>query len=202
MTQGEFANHRGISQQRVSVLVRSGVIPTADGKILVAEADRVLDARRNLDRSGRAYQATLEAVDGDEAADSDNVIPLQEALRRKTAAQARLLETELQEKQGDLVDRETVLKEWEKVLMACKLKLEAIGYKNAKMLAVETDPRQCQRIIDDSVRDALDELTRYNSASRPGRAGAQDTEAGGAAQHQPVGRPGKDAQPRKQRRAR
>lgn len=96
--------------------------------------------------------------------ESADGISLYEAQRRRTLAQAKQEEIKAQTLAGELVDRETINKEWIKTAAAIRNKLLAIPTKTAPLvLAVKTLP-EVKRILEDQIYEALAELSTVRLA--------------------------------------
>jgi len=85
-----------------------------------------------------------------------------EARTRKVTAEAEIAELELAKIQGTLVSADDVVKAWEDVLGALKAKLLSIPTKGAPVISTETDTPVCQRILEDLINEALEELSNYD----------------------------------------
>lgn len=85
-----------------------------------------------------------------------------EARTRKVTAEAEIAELELAKIQGTLVSADDVVKAWEDVLGALKAKLLSVPTKGAPVISTETDTPVCQRILEDLINEALEELSNYD----------------------------------------
>lgn len=150
----------------------------------------------------------IERIRGD--ADPGNVVSLQEARRRKTAAEAGQAELDLARAAGSLVAVDDVERMVGDMIANFRAKSLAIPTKAAPQLAPEKTIRKCRDILERFIHECLLELA-FPGAGAPGGAGgdgaedrAPDTDSRPAAQvdGKPMGRPGKKTKPRKQRRAR
>jgi hypothetical protein len=123
-----------------------------------------------------------------------------EARTRKVNAEAEIAELELAQVHGRLVVAEDVVSAWTDVLGAVKARLMSVASKAAPVVSSETNPGMCQQIIEDLVREALEELSGYEPQISPTTATVERPEEGdGGAQAAPkakrrrVGRPKKTA---------
>ena len=128
-----------------------------------------------------------------------------EARTRKVNAEAEIAELELAKVRGELVVVDDVIKAWETVLMAVKAKMMSVPTKAAPVVASEGEAGKCQAVIEDLVREALEELENYDTKSSPTDAnversedGAEGDEAAAPAKRQRVGRPRKTTRLAKQ----
>lgn len=101
----------------------------------------------------REQQAAL-AASGDLSA-----MDIDEAKRRKLAAEAAIVEIELDKARGELVEVSVVMEAVGKGLDACRSRLLSIGSKIAPDIALETDAATVKEIVDDAVHEALDEIS-------------------------------------------
>ena len=131
-----------------------------------------------------------------------NGTPYDRARTRKVTAEASIAELELAKVKGDLVTAEDVVTAWEDVLGAVKGKLLSIPTKAAPIIAAESEPAVCQRICEDLILEALEELSNYDpkidatrttTTSEPSEEGDGDAEATKKGKRKRVGRPKKTA---------
>ena len=123
-----------------------------------------------------------------------------EARTRKVNAEAEIAELELAQVHGQLVVAEDVISAWADVLGAVKARLMSVASKAAPVVSSETNPGMCQQIIEDLVREALEELSGYDpqisattaTVERP-EEGDEGAEAAPKAKRRRVGRPKKTA---------
>ena len=85
-----------------------------------------------------------------------------EARTRKVNAEAEIAELELAQVRGKLVDVADVIAAWETVLQTVKGKILNVPSKAAPIVASESEAGKCQAIIEDLVREALEELENYD----------------------------------------
>lgn len=123
-----------------------------------------------------------------------------EARTRKVNAEAEIAELELEQVHGRLVAVEDVIAAWSDVLGAVKGRLMSVAAKAAPVVASEPNAGACQQVIEDLLREALEELNGYApevsattatvDRAEDGDAGAQ---ASAPAKRRRVGRPRKTA---------
>jgi hypothetical protein len=92
----------------------------------------------------------------------------EEARARKVAAEAQIAELELAKVQGELVIAEDVVSAWADTLAGLKAKLVSIPSKAAPIVASDDSAGGCQKVIEDLVREALEELANYDPKIDPG----------------------------------
>jgi hypothetical protein len=122
------------------------------------------------------------------------------ARARKMEADAQMAELELLQAKGKLVPAEDVAGAWVDVLAAMKARLLALPSVCAPVCATETELATVQSILENQVREALDELSSYKPHEHAGRTsvtdggdngGNADAKAAAAPKRGRVGRPRK-----------
>lgn len=88
-------------------------------------------------------------------------LDIDEARRRKTAAEAALAELELARQRGEVVEIGVVQAVIGDQLSACRAKLLGIPTKMGRMVAPLTDVRECTALLEAAQREALDELVGW-----------------------------------------
>ena len=123
-----------------------------------------------------------------------------EARTRKVNAEAEIAELELAQVRGKLVDVADVIAAWETVLQTVKGKILNVPSKAAPIVASESEAGKCQAIIEDLVREALEELENYDPEKDATEANVGSGEEGDesaaptpSANRKRVGRPRKTA---------
>lgn len=124
-----------------------------------------------------------------------------EARTRKVNAEAEIAELELAKVRGELVIAEDVVKAWDDVLAALKGKLLSIPTKAAPVVSAEPEAGSCQKILEDLINEALEELSNYEpridptaaTPSQPSEEADTGTQAAAAPKRKRVGRPKKTA---------
>ena len=96
------------------------------------------------------------------------------ARARKMEADPQMAELELLQAKGKLVPAEDVAGAWEDVLAAMKARLLALPSVCAPVCATETELAAVQSILENQVREALDELSSYQPHEHAGRASVSD----------------------------
>lgn len=90
-------------------------------------------------------------------------LPFEEGRRRKMAADAALSELDLAKARGEYVSIGVAEQVIGEQLTRCRTRLLEMPTIVSPMVAVEDDVNECREIIDDAVRDALNELVGYGS---------------------------------------
>lgn len=99
-----------------------------------------------------------------------------EARTRKVNAEAEIAELELKKIHAELVNADDVVQAWTDVLGSVKSRLLSIPTKAAPVVAAESNAGMCQKIIEDLIQEALEELSRYEPTISPTQATASETE--------------------------
>ena len=97
------------------------------------------------------------------------------ARARKMEADAQMAELELLQAKRKLVAAEDVAGAWVEVLAAMKAKMLALPSICAPICATETDLPTIQSILENQVREALDELSSYQPHQHAGRTVVTDS---------------------------
>jgi hypothetical protein len=145
----------------VSNWKRKGLLTlSAAGLVDVVRSDRALDARPTTYRGGRTSRRAIAEADAETSVIGDNTgdNTLAEAQRRKELALAKMRELDLAIKEGRYVLRQEVLEAVQSEYSIVRECLLSIPGKCADRLVGRTR-REIFNIIDDEVRDALDELS-------------------------------------------
>lgn len=116
---------------------------------LEAEAARKASEplRRRLEAAERA------------APDPEDDTTEREARRRKRLAEARLLELDLKEREGELLSRSDVEAGWIALASATRTRILAAPNKLGQVVAQETEASVCAELIRAELHDALQELS-------------------------------------------
>ena len=97
------------------------------------------------------------------------------ARARKMEADAQMAELELLQAKRKLVASDDVAGAWVEVLAAMKAKLLALPSICAPICATETDLPTIQSILENQIREALDELSAYQPHQHAGRTVVTDS---------------------------
>lgn len=122
------------------------------------------------------------------------------ARARKMEADAQMAELELLQAKGKLVPAEDVAGAWTDVLSAMKARLLALPSVCAPVCATETELATVQSILENQVREALDELSSYQPHEHAGRTSVTeggDSVSNGNAETAAKVKRGKVGRPRK-----
>lgn len=169
-----YAAHAGISKQAAAEqLKRVGIdyFQPFDH----AEADRRRAAARHADRAPFAAPITYGAPDAnDERVDPETAKDptfIQSQARRELY-KANLMELEYRRAVGELIEVADVDKEWFRIGRMIRDTLRTIAPRLSAQLASESDPFQCERMIDREVDRALEVLeSRIQTADEDGEEG-------------------------------
>lgn len=95
------------------------------------------------------------------ATTAEGVLDFHEEKARLTKMQADKAEMEVKELAGELVRVEELIDAWHEILMDCKGKILSIPSKLATLVADIENPAEAQELIEDHLREALEELSEY-----------------------------------------
>lgn len=135
LTQQQYADHLGLSQQAVSKMIRAGRIPTVHGRIDRDAADAAL------------------AIDSETGGE----MTLAEAMRRKEAALAALREHELQRRRGEVCVNRYVVEQLEKHITIVRSQL--LSFPTRLIAGLSLDDQQRRRALDLATATARQALT-------------------------------------------
>jgi hypothetical protein len=91
---------------------------------------------------------------------SPQVISLDKVRARKTLADAEMAEIELAKTKGELIEVETVMKDFAEIIGAAKTKLLSIPIKLAPIVSVEDSTTAVKSLLELEINEALHELSR------------------------------------------
>ena len=140
----QLAHFTKLSRGRISQLVKEGKItPDANKQFDLDEASKII---------GRPIELT------DEQKADSGPIDFAEWRNLKMKEDALISQTERQIIQGELLDRDAVIKEIGSAFHSCKTKLLTIPTSVAGIVATETDASIIKEIIEGLIREALAEI--------------------------------------------
>jgi hypothetical protein len=153
-----YAKRIGVSGSYVSRLVREGKLP-ADGKgrIDPHEADRALNARRELARPVR-HKLPITAQASSAVGGGDLPTLLLKARTKTEVEKGRLLEHKAKVEAGKFVDADEVRVAAFNKARIVRDALLNIAARLSPLLAAESNERTCFELIDHEIRQALEEL--------------------------------------------
>ena len=187
----ELAGLLGVTRQTVDRWLKQGCP-------YVEKADRDRGREWQLSLPGVVEWRERRAVE--QAVGDTSKLDIDEARRRKTAAEAALAELELSKLRSEVVSLSVVSEVIGDQLSACRARLLSLPTKIAPLVAPLTNIIECRDAIDAAVREALDEISGYDGVGgdRPadiphGRDDETDNfgadEIAAEVDSQPVGRP-------------
>ena len=117
---------------------------------------------RGRGRAGSKYE-TQDVITWMQTRQVENLIgdkiDIEEAKRRKIAAEAALAEVELETVQGKLIPAEQIEKEWSEMIMNCRAKLLSIPAKVSPEVFAADDLTTVKVLLKQSINEALNELS-------------------------------------------
>lgn len=134
-----------LSAARIHQLCSQGIIPrNSDGTIHMI----------------KGIHAYIDYMRENMVAHTKGSMSLSEAKQRRAIAQAKLLELELQLQEGEVVKVIDVQPQWERLITACKNKLQAIPSKTAPLLVSQENLAYINNILEEQITEALNELAK------------------------------------------
>lgn len=156
LTVTEWATSLGISKQAGYLAVKRCDIPVVDGGVDPDVATLLYRRGTRPRANGRRQEpAVVEAAQDEPAAPKLQVVGYDEARRRREVAEASIAELKEAELRGDLVRRAAVERETASRLVALRESLEVLADRLAALVAAESDPVACRRMLRDEHRNAL-----------------------------------------------
>lgn len=157
MTISDYARHRHVSQPMISKLVKEDrILVTEDGKVDQEISDLLLDGfsespLRNPQPNATDPRDALRAK-------LENVVDYATQRALLTQYKAELAKLELEKSQGKLIDRAST--EHAAFTTARRTRDAALRISDrlATILAAETDPTKIRNMLDEEIRQALEEL--------------------------------------------
>jgi len=171
ITQAAWARRHGFARQYVTQLARKGIVRLVEGKINPGQADAALAAIRDParaerragreDRSPAPANPAAQEVHGSgvPAAAGDLPTLFLKTRIKSEAERAKLLELKAKVEAGKYVDVDEVRVAAFNKARTVRGSLLNIPGRLAPLLAAESDERECFRLIDAEIRQALVELT-------------------------------------------
>lgn len=119
--------------------------------------------RKGRGRAGSDYEtseviAWINRRNLDNLIGNDDLIDLEEAKRRKMAAEAALAEVELEKMRGTLVEMETIEKTWTELVANCRAKLLSIPAKTSPEVFAAENLTEVKAVLKGAILEALNEL--------------------------------------------
>lgn len=99
-------------------------------------------------------------------------LDIDEAKRRKLAAEAALCELDLAKVRGDVISIKEVGDVWLDIVSASRSRMLSIPAKVAAMIAPITSPMKIRSLLEAEIEEALDELNRFDQGNDTGSKGS------------------------------
>ena len=155
-----------ITDRRVQQLAKDGIIPKGENR------------RYNLEEVVQAYIQYLQGKNVGKGLEDDNAIDFHVEKARLTKIQADKAELEYKEACGELVRADDVSRHWYDMINACKNRLLSVPSRAAPVVSSESSAGMCQQILDDLIRESLEELSEVSGYETTGS--GIDTDEGNA----------------------
>ena len=163
VTVAEYAKRKGIRENAVREQIRNGSIPAIKHGRSWMIHQKVMDAMNHPRAKGPSDAELIksESVDGseDDQAFDQHTSPLTQAKTAKERAMAEIKRLEALEKRGELVSVIKVQHQAFELARRVRDALLLIPQNISPEIACETDPAQCELILERELRRALEDLT-------------------------------------------
>lgn len=158
LTVTQWATSLGISKQAGYLAVKRCGIDVVDGRVDPDIATVLY--RRGTQPRARRVRPEEQAAAPDAQANAQQApvagkISYDEARRRREVAEAQISELREAELRGELVRKAVIERETASRLVALRESLEVLADRISALVAAESDPTACRRIIRDEHRNAL-----------------------------------------------
>lgn len=168
VSQLQLAELLGVTPKTIRAWERQGCPVERKSKRGLPSQYKVADVFRWREEQARlAASGDLDAMD------------MEEARRRKLAAEAAAAELALARERDEVVEIELVSKEVGAALAACRSRLLQVGAKVAPQCELTPDAASVKEMVDDAIYEALDEISgdALEYAGAPDGDGADGSEA-------------------------
>jgi transcriptional regulator with XRE-family HTH domain len=173
VTQTEAAKRLGVSQQSVSKLVRSGKLPTIDGRIPIELAGAVLRERLHPGRSKilknmtparppEEHDERLRTTRGVAAQSPVDAVSYSDAKALREHFEGLKAKLEYERRCNDLVERQQVEAVAYRLGRLTRDTLLGLPQRIAVELAAVTDHAEAERLLVAAIRAALDDVARLS----------------------------------------
>jgi len=154
-----YARHKGVHQKSVQDAIKRGRITrNADGLIDSDQADQDWENNRNPARVRE--HATTHRTRAKTELDNTTSLNFNQARAAKEVFEARLRKIELEERQGNLIQRKVAELEFHNQARITRDAILNIPIRISAMLATETDPAAIEDLLDIELRAALEHLSQ------------------------------------------
>ena len=158
VTQAEFARRLGVSRQYVNRLVRMGKLELEGKKLDAAKSIAVLERLRDPARKRKADQEQPVDELGPDLEEEPDQPTFAEAKTMKEVYLARMARLKYEEEAGKLVPKADVESRAADIGMVVKQNLLSIPSRMMDELAIESDPREINAILERELRQVLEQL--------------------------------------------
>lgn len=156
ITKSAYAKHLGVTPQYVTHLVKTGKIPTRDGRINVAEADAALERSRS---PAQSHASVLELGRLGEEADYNALYIKSRALHEEE--KARLAKYKADEMAGALLPADQVRLDFFDIAKTVGNAILAVPDRVANELAATTQPERVHQILSGELRRCLEDMAEH-----------------------------------------
>lgn len=146
MTQTKYAEHRGVSRQRINQLVKSGVLVLYDGKLAHVECDRILD-QTSANPINPPIKHTVTVRNAPTAGGNGGATTLTEARTQSELLNVALKERNIAKIDGETVEIAHVKQILLEVMVIVGSQLDGLGGRVALDLAGMDHPAEIQALL-------------------------------------------------------
>ena len=173
----------GVTRQAVHELIEREVLTLGADRLLDLEASRAAIAER-VRPTAKSAAAVAPPADADAvpAGDATNASTLYVAKAQREVAEARMAELRLQQLERALIDREAAVQAAFTAFRTLRDNLMQTPRRVAGQVLALTSPREVQLLLEDAIRQTLEDFQRKTLAGLAQRMGDQaDGDKGGKA---------------------
>lgn len=158
ISQSEFARRLGVSRQYIYKLVKNGKIKRVDGKIDFEESSKALENLSDPTRTKPSKKDDDEPPSNTTPPKAGQPPTFGEAKTMREVYAARLAKLRYEQESGSLVNRKDVEDRARDIAASVKINLMSLPSKLMEELAVISDPREINNILDKEIRMLLSEM--------------------------------------------
>ncbi len=149
-------------QEKISTLELSSILNISTRRVNQLTNDGIFKriARGKYDHTDSIQRFIEYKIELEKNKYIGNDTTINEAIRRKTIAEAELKEIEVQKARDELVEKNKVVEFCTGIINVSKIKLLAIPAKITPLILNLGNPKKIRLIIDEEIRSALNELAR------------------------------------------
>ncbi len=156
VTKAAYARHLGVTPQYVTHLVKTGRIPTHDGRINVAEADAAVERTRS---PAQSHTSVVENARLSDEADYNALYIKSRALHEEE--KARLAKLKADELAGMVISADQVRLDFFDLAKTVANAILAVPDRLANELAATTEPERVHLVLSGELRRCLEDMREH-----------------------------------------